>query len=44
MADEEEVEDGDGTHGDVEAGVHLAQRAAQRPPSQQLHGSARQHH
>ena len=44
MADDHQVQDGHGAHGDVEAGVHLTQGEAQGPPVHQVHDGGGKHH
>lgn len=43
MADDDQVQDGHGAHGDVQAGVHLAQGEAQGPPVHQVHDGGGKH-
>ena len=44
MADDAEVEDGDGAEGDVQGDVKLADERAHHPPLRELLYGARHHH
>ena len=44
VADDAEVEDGDGAEGDVQGDVEAAEEGAQRPAITQLQHGARRHH
>ena len=44
VAYDDQVQDRHGAHGDVHAGVHLAQGEAQGPPVHQVHDGRGEHH
>ena len=44
MADDAEMEDGDGAEGDIQGDVELAEKRAHHPALRELLYGARQHH